>query len=114
MTLSILWGAPTVDRQPDVRLVRWQVFELPDGSRHFCGYHAGPSIHEARVSSPIVKFSPETMTGLTRSGRSYRLEGAPGSEDDVDHVKRAWLIYNGLEPAEAKPVRPDPIAPPTH
>jgi len=114
MTFSILWAAPAVDRQPDVRLVRWQIFELPDGSRHFCGYHAEPSIHEARVSSPIVKFSPETMTGLTRSGRSYRLEGASGSEDEADHVKRAWLLYNGFDPSDARPVGPDPIVLRTH
>lgn len=114
MTLSVLWAPPAVDRQPDVRLVRWQIFELPDGSRHFCGCHAGPSIHEGRVSSPIVEFSPDTMIGSTRSGRTYSLEGDPGSDDDADRVKHAWLLYNGFELSDARPVDPTPVVRPTH
>lgn len=114
MTLHVLWSPPTIEKQPDVVLVRWQIFELPDGSHHFCGYHAGPSIHEGRVSSPIFKFCPETMTGTTRSGRSYRLDGPCGSEDDAALVKQAWLRYNGFELSDSRVVVPDPIAPTTH
>jgi hypothetical protein len=93
-------------------LIRWQIFELPDGGRHFCGFHAGPSVHEGRVSSPIEHFSPDTMTGVTCSGRSYRLEGPPGEDEEADEVKRAWLRYNGFELVDAKPVAPDRIGPP--
>jgi hypothetical protein len=107
--LHALWAPPAVEAQPSVRLVRWQIFELPDGSRHFCGFHAGPSVHEGRVSSPIERFSPDTMIGITRSGRSYRLEGPPGADEDADFVKRAWLRCNGFELADAKAVGPDPI-----
>lgn len=114
MRIHALWAAPEVEAQPDVTLVRWQIFELPGGGRHFCGYHAGPSIHEGRVSSAIVKFDPETMTGITSSGRSYRLEGPVGSDDDAEYVKRAWLRLNGLAPSDATPVGPDPIALPVH
>lgn len=112
--MHALWTAPEVERQPDVALVRWQIFELPDGSRHFCGYHHGPSVHEGRVSSPIVKFDPSTMTGFTRSGRSYRLVGPPGADDDADFVKVAWLRFNGFMLADATPVAPEPIGAALH
>jgi hypothetical protein len=110
--LHALWAPPAIESQPSVRLVRWQIFELPDGSRHFCGYHAGPSVHEGRVSSAIERFSPDTMTGITRSGRSYRLEGPPGEDEDAEYVKRAWLRHNGVDPADARPVGPDPVGRP--
>jgi len=112
VALHVLWAPPAVDNQPSVRLIRWQIFELPDGGRHFCGFHAGPSVHEGRVSSPIEHFSPDTMTGVTCSGRSYRLEGPPGEDEEADEVKRAWLRYNGFELVDAKPVAPDRIGPP--
>lgn len=114
MSLHVLWAAPTVEEQQDVVLVRWQIFELPDGSRHFCGYHAEPNIHEGRVSSPIVRFAPQTMTGSTRSGRSYRLLGPAGSDEDADRVKYAWLRFNGFEIADARTVAPEPIGATSH
>ena len=54
------------------------------------------------------------MTGITLSGRSYRLEGSPGTDDDADFVKRAWLRFNGFELSDAKPVEPDAIVPIQH
>ena len=92
-------NAPDVGLQPVVTLVRWSVFSLPGGTRHFCGVHAGDLPDRGRVSSEIVGFDPPTRTGMTRSGRLYRLEGPQSEGDDTALIRDAWLSANGLDEA---------------
>lgn len=89
-----IWRPGNVDIEPEVFLESWSVFEVKGGSRHFCGYNA--SMGEGRVSSPILEFSPMDMTGTTRSGRTYRLVGPPGINQDARYVWKRWCDLNDL------------------
>jgi hypothetical protein len=76
-----------------VELRDWGVFEIPsldqDGrDRHFVG---STDLDPGRVSSRIVSFDPETMIGVTRSGRQYRLVGNPGVNSDGRYVWANWM-----------------------
>ncbi len=99
MVVARYRNAPDVGLQPIVTLVRWSLFSLPGGSRHFCGVHAGTPPDKGRVSSEIVGFDPPTMTGMTRSGRLYRLEGPQSENDDTALIRDAWLAANGMDAA---------------
>ncbi len=84
-----LTPAPGIDEQPHVILTRWSVMELADtNTRHFVGFKADEG--QGRVSSPIQTFDREAMTGVTRSGRIYKLEGPRGQHPDADYVWRIW------------------------
>jgi hypothetical protein len=41
---------------------------------------------QGRASSAIVEFDPDTLTGVTESGRVYQLRGRPSMEGDGQHV----------------------------
>lgn len=102
--------APDVGTQPVVTLVAWGIFEMPGGSRHFCGVHAGGPSGKGRVSSEVVGFDPGTMTGMTGSGRLYRLEGPPCQGGDAGLIRDAWLAAHGIDPDLAVPVEVDAVA----
>ncbi len=85
-----------VDRSPDVILAKWSVFEFNKNeltSRHFVGFNLLSL--DGRVSSPIEVFDKETMTGITKSGRSYRLRGQSGVHEDALYVFFKWKVING-------------------
>ena len=83
-----VWRVPPVSEQPWVSLLRWQVYEIETGARHFVGYH--PRAREGRVSSTVVEFDAESRCGKTRSGRIYELVGLPGFDRDAGYV---WLVW---------------------
>ena len=94
-----LWKTRTVDEQPDLELVKWNVFAVPSPkgdrvSHHFNGYC--PANYEGRVSSEIVEFDMETKVGKTRSGRTYQLQGQPGFDGDAHYVFRNWISMYGV------------------
>jgi len=94
-----LWGTQSVSDEPKIELCKWWVFVVPaskgDGvDHHFNGYNAHGQ--EGRVSSKIMEFDPETMTGTTRSGRKYQLIGTPGYDGDAEYVRRGWLSINKI------------------
>ena len=107
MTLVVVnRSAPSVDHQPEVRLVGWQIFRLPGGDHHFCGLHVDRSKGFGRVSTAIVSFDTATRTGTTASGRRYVLEGEPGADSAVDGIRALWLKANGFDPGEIDRVDP--------
>src|SRR4029077_19784200 len=81
--------------QPDITLVDWCIFKIPNEGFHFCG-RALESRHDGRVSSKIISFNRKTMIGITRSGRKYHLTGKAGEHSDTVYVFDAWLVYNGI------------------
>ncbi len=89
--LNSIWETNTVEDEPEIILVQWQVFESPVG-RHFTGY--SDRGREGRVSSPIMTFDDESMKGITRSGRVYQLAGPSGFNADADYVLGQWLYMN--------------------
>lgn len=103
-----VWKPGTVADEPEVVLTSWQVFEVANGDRHFCGWNVGD--REGRVSSRIVEFDAARMTGRTRSGRVYRLSGRPGNDADALYVRARWLRLNGFAP-EVRVLDPGEIAP---
>ena len=104
--LAICAPPPSIGDEASVALERWAIFEIPGGSRHFCGFHAGRAGSKGRVSSAIVRFDPDGMAGTTASGRVYRLVGEPDGDGDALVLRDAWLAVNGLSPAQAVEVEP--------
>lgn len=89
-----IWATSPVDEQPTLSLVRWQVFQLPNGDRHFVGYALENA--EGRVSTAVRDLDLRLLRGVTATGRVYCLLGAPGIDGDGQYVWRRWLDINGL------------------
>lgn len=93
-----VWNIEPVSEVPEVTLEAWKVFEVPlDGNgwtRHFVGY--ARELRQGQVCSPVVSFDPATRSGITRSGRVYRLAGRPGVDADALHVWNRWKSINDI------------------
>lgn len=80
--------------EPNAVLVQFAVYEIPakDGSdkkeHHFVGYNLVTG--DGRVSSRIVSYDKGSRTGVTRSGRTYKLSGEPGTNGDAEYVWSIW------------------------
>lgn len=79
-----IWSTPSPAIEPEIRLLRWSVFELPSGARHLVGYNA--SHREGRVSTAIIVWNFERQRGTTSSGRKYQLVGEAGHGPDGLYV----------------------------
>jgi hypothetical protein len=77
---------PNPSDQPIINLTKWTILEM-NGVRVFIGQEQELS-HRIRISTPLIKFDPETMTGVTRSGRIYNLIGEPRPEPLEDSTVR--------------------------
>lgn len=86
-----VWKPTSAQDEPVSRLERWAIFRTPQGDYHFCGYCG-----EGRVSSKIMSFDLKALSGRTRSGRLYQLEGRPGLNRDAMYVLGRWIEINGL------------------
>ncbi len=89
-----IWAARPVADVPAVTLQHWRVIKTDAGDMHFVGFR--PERGTARVSSAIVEFDVRARVGVTRSGRRYLLDGAPGADADGDgeYVWSAWCQLN--------------------
>lgn len=87
------WLIAPVEDEPETSLAQWQVMELPNGDRHFVGYAVED--REGRASSAVVVLDTATMSGVTTSGRIYRLQGRPGYHADAEYTWRRWARING-------------------
>lgn len=90
-----IWETPPVSAQPEISLSRWSVKETSSGERHFVGYNLGE--HEGRASTAVRCFDPETLTGVTESGRVYHLVGPPGNDPDAEWVWSHWADCQHLQ-----------------
>ncbi|WP_051293111.1 hypothetical protein [Citrifermentans bremense] len=99
VVLGGIWKVPTVDEEPEIVLVRWQVFEETDGpqvgARHLVGYNE--SALEGRVSTAIVGYNPQTKVCKTTSGRTYYLKGPSGEDPDGIYVWNRWSRGVGIK-----------------
>lgn len=89
-----IWNVASVTAQPELTLVDWKILETQRGERHFVGYVI--ENQEGRVSSAIEQFDPVSLRGVTRSGRVYRLYGAPGFNRDAEYVWKRWVQLNAI------------------
>ncbi|BCG63317.1 MAG: ATP-dependent Lon protease [Methyloprofundus sp.] len=78
--LLLLYEAESVVREPEMIITEWAIYDVIffDGtqSSHLVGQVL---VKGERVSSEIKQFFPERKTIITRSGRTYRLAGLPGT-----------------------------------
>lgn len=93
LSIPDIWPIASVSDFPEITLRQWQIFEVqfpqkPNKTRHFVGY----SVHDkaGQVSSAIKQFDPNTMRGVTESGRVYQLLGLPRWNADAEHTWRRW------------------------
>jgi hypothetical protein len=90
------WIPAPIENHPEVYMSRWKIIEATDDSgvksRHFVGLDE----FGGRVSSAIQKFDFDKRTGVTRSGRVYKLLGPPGHNADADYVWNAWKKHNKI------------------
>ena len=93
-----VWRVANIDKEPQITLTHWLIWQLPGGSRHFNGWNV--SGMEGRVSSAIVEFDPRAMIGKTASGRIYKLSGPPGANIDAAYVWNTWCSINLIDSAE--------------
>jgi hypothetical protein len=87
-----VWATTSITETPEIELGSWRVFETEKGERHFVGYNL--TEHEGRVSSAIQAFDPDTMTGITSSGRVYQLIGNSGFDQDALYTWNRWKKIN--------------------
>lgn len=85
--------ADHVTKTPEIQLTEWKVYSVVSPlwakpTNHFVGIRNSP--YEGRVSSAIMHFDPITMTGITNSGRVYRLIGGEGHNFDAEYVWDQW------------------------
>jgi hypothetical protein len=89
-----IWNVEDVEGEPEIVLVRWRILETESGDRHLVGTREDD--FTGRVSSAITKFDSSRMIATTRSGRIYRLRGAPGYNADSRYVWKHWCSENGV------------------
>lgn len=94
-----IWKATNVDKTPVIELTNWMVVEVtPSNNRHLIGYNITEG--EGRTSSSLVSFDKETMTGITRSGRRYKLVDKPGINGDAVYTFNNWCQVNQIQSYE--------------
>ncbi|QIE22861.1 hypothetical protein SBC2_08740 [Caballeronia sp. SBC2] len=89
-----VWQTARVEAEPEIILVRWRVLQTDCGDRHLVG--ARRDDFNGRVSSAIVELDVSRSVVVTRSGRIYQLEGAPGYNADAQYVWDNWCVVNGV------------------
>ena len=67
--------APNVDKQPQVVLVCWRLFEV--ARAQYCLTGIVPELMVIRITSLIQAFDPALRTWITSSGRMYETPGPP-------------------------------------
>jgi hypothetical protein len=90
-----MWNVEGIDGEPEVVLIRWRVMETESGDHHLVG--AREDDFTGRVSTAITTFDAARMMAMTRSGRTYQLQGAPGYSADAQYVWEQWCIVNGVQ-----------------
>ena len=99
-----IYRVANVSDEPWITLAQWSIRratanESVEGNNYFVGRNL--STDEGRVSTPIIEFDPMTRTGVTRSGRRYRLVGRAGRNGDADYVwdriASVWAIESWLD-----------------
>ncbi len=107
-----VWQAEPVTTVAEKWLDSWWIIKIVKVASHpeNFGFHfVGRNIRESEgaVSSKIEKFDPTSMSGVTHSGRVYRLVGLPGSDANAEYVLYHWLKANSAcsETATAEFIR---------
>lgn len=84
-------AASSSQKRRKVWLVRWRVLRTDLGTQHFVGFSVEECI--GWVSTPICSFDAASGVGVTSNGRSFKLLGPPGFDDEAEYV---WEHYKLL------------------
>ena len=93
-----IWNIASVEDEPDLTICSWRIFEATyedpsrQATRHFVGSRVDRS--SSRVSTAIHSFDLASLRGVTKSGRTYQLQGGPGADRDAEYVWQAWASLN--------------------
>ena len=89
-----VWSATSLIEVSEIKLMRWQVMQLPKGDRHFVGWNATEC--EGRASSRIAVFDAALRRGRTCSGRVYQVRGRHGQDRDASYTWGRWMRANAV------------------
>jgi hypothetical protein len=87
--------APPVDEEPEVALVRWGILMHPSGDMHLAGLRADREA-KGRISTALVRIGAAAGEAETRSGRRYRLLGAPDDSVAFQVACISWGYVNAV------------------
>lgn len=93
-----IYSPPGLDLEPEVTLTNWSVIRVKgnfDGDGDTIHLKGLDSYRQGRVCSPVKRFDYMNRTFVTRSGRTYKLEGPNGRSSDADYVWNQWIHANG-------------------
>lgn len=101
-----IWQTPGPDQIPTKWLKSWRIYKVTKAVNmperfglHFVGYECRDGY--GAVSSKIEGFDPNTMSGLTETGRVYQLLGLPGINHDAIYTLEGWAKTWGVEVEDA-------------
>lgn len=94
-----VWPIEAVNDRPEVWLAQWRIYEIvhqdPDRvTRHLVGWATRAG--DGQVSSAVRYIGPDTRCGMTRSGRTYRLQG-PGLSEEARYLWCVWKRLDGID-----------------
>lgn len=89
------WTTAPIESTPEMRLLSWLVFELPDGTRHIVGTSMGTL--ERSVSDTIEVFDVERLRAITRDGRTLELAGFCVEFDDADDIWGRFMREHDID-----------------
>jgi hypothetical protein len=90
----------TQSKEPIVALAHWSVYEVPllgpdfNWTRHFVGYAEDQGLPQ--VSAAIGTFDPEQGTGVSLSGRVFRLVGESGRHPESAVMWARWKLLSDV------------------
>lgn len=87
---------PSVEKQPAVDLKNWAILQFDDGIRIFVGEEDG-KFGKLRTSTPITSLDETSLTGVTESGRVYRLVGSPRPNPMEDFACNVMFDVYGID-----------------
>lgn len=90
--------AASVDDEPTIKLIDWDIKKDTAGNRYFVGTRADTG--SGRASTAIVEFDPEQRRGRTESGRVYVLQGPGGLSRNGEYVWSLYKRFNGITEAD--------------
>lgn len=94
----MIWTLQPILSAPEITLTKWAAYDVPligearPWTRHFVGY--SKELGEGQCTTPVVVFDPVRGLGRTKTGRVYRLEGAPGNSMPGKLVWTRWKSLN--------------------
>lgn len=117
--IAILHGlrrVPSPEEVPLSTLTQWRIYRAYHcdvESDHFVGISGETAL--VRMSTDIVKFDAKSLAGVTRSGRMYRLQGPPATDEDFERAELAFArLACGYGTRDIRDVTDEFIVDPQH